>query len=187
MIWFSFRWCTVTASCSRNSCARCIARFISMVHPIKCSPPAVCVVFVFSSVRPQVFLVPPISNPKWKTKEPASDFGEPKRDCGKLSLFEILCQGFSFGRAIGLLFYTTMRLHLHLTLLCRFKIRHTVKQQWFYWFVIVLVFFNTVCVAVEHYNQPPWLTEFLCKPFLVFFFFSFSFILDSKEKIQYTQ
>lgn len=79
-----------------------------------------------------------------------------------------------------------MRLHLHLTLLCRFKIRHTVKQQWFYWFVIVLVFFNTVCVAVEHYNQPPWLTEFLCKPFLVFFFF-FSFILDSKEKIQYTQ
>ncbi|XP_059351425.1 voltage-dependent calcium channel type A subunit alpha-1-like isoform X4 [Daphnia carinata] len=43
----------------------------------------------------------------------------------------------------------------------RFKIRHTVKQQWFYWFVIVLVFFNTVCVAVEHYNQPPWLTEFL--------------------------
>lgn len=45
----------------------------------------------------------------------------------------------------------------------RFKIRHTVKQQWFYWFVIVLVFFNTVCVAVEHYNQPPWLTEFLCK------------------------
>lgn len=49
---------------------------------------------------------------------------------------------------------------------CRFKIRHTVKQQWFYWFVIVLVFFNTVCVAVEHYNQPPWLTEFLCKLFL---------------------
>ncbi|KAF4525433.1 hypothetical protein B566_EDAN004176, partial [Ephemera danica] len=34
----------------------------------------------------------------------------------------------------------------------RFWIRHTVKQQWFYWFVIVLVFFNTVCVAVEHYD-----------------------------------
>ena len=44
------------------------------------------------------------------------------------------------------------------------------KQQWFYWFVIVLVFFNTVCVAVEHYNQPPWLTEFLCKFFFLFFF-----------------
>ncbi|XP_065584736.1 LOW QUALITY PROTEIN: voltage-dependent calcium channel type A subunit alpha-1-like, partial [Artemia franciscana] len=43
----------------------------------------------------------------------------------------------------------------------RFKIRHTVKQQWFYWFVIVLVFLNTVCVAVEHYGQPDWLTEFL--------------------------
>uniref|UniRef100_A0A336JZB9 Voltage-dependent calcium channel type A subunit alpha-1 n=1 Tax=Culicoides sonorensis TaxID=179676 RepID=A0A336JZB9_CULSO len=43
----------------------------------------------------------------------------------------------------------------------RFWIRHTVKQQWFYWFVIVLVFFNTVCVAVEHYGQPTWLTNFL--------------------------
>ncbi|XP_011506186.1 PREDICTED: voltage-dependent calcium channel type A subunit alpha-1 [Ceratosolen solmsi marchali] len=43
----------------------------------------------------------------------------------------------------------------------RFWIRHTVKTQWFYWFVIVLVFFNTVCVAVEHYGQPEWLTEFL--------------------------
>ena len=45
----------------------------------------------------------------------------------------------------------------------RFWIRKTVKKQWFYWFVIVLVFFNTFCVAVEHYNQPKWLTEFLRK------------------------
>ncbi|XP_055846918.1 voltage-dependent calcium channel type A subunit alpha-1 isoform X9 [Episyrphus balteatus] len=43
----------------------------------------------------------------------------------------------------------------------RFWIRHTVKTQWFYWFVIVLVFLNTVCVAVEHYGQPAWLTKFL--------------------------
>ncbi|XP_031779373.1 voltage-dependent calcium channel type A subunit alpha-1 isoform X8 [Nasonia vitripennis] len=43
----------------------------------------------------------------------------------------------------------------------RFWIRHTVKTQWFYWFVIILVFFNTVCVAVEHYGQPEWLTDFL--------------------------
>ncbi|XP_055913438.1 voltage-dependent calcium channel type A subunit alpha-1 isoform X13 [Eupeodes corollae] len=43
----------------------------------------------------------------------------------------------------------------------RFWIRHTVKTQWFYWFVIVLVFLNTVCVAVEHYGQPDWLTKFL--------------------------
>ncbi|CAL8143658.1 unnamed protein product [Orchesella dallaii] len=42
----------------------------------------------------------------------------------------------------------------------RFWIRHTVKQQWFYWSVIVLVFLNTACVAAEHYNQPPWLTDF---------------------------
>lgn len=45
----------------------------------------------------------------------------------------------------------------------RFWIRHTVKTQGFYWFVIVLVFFNTACVAVEHYDQPEWLTDFLCK------------------------
>ncbi len=37
------------------------------------------------------------------------------------------------------------------------------KQQWFYWFVILLVFFNTLCVAVEHYNQPQWLSDFLCE------------------------
>ncbi|XP_072935176.1 voltage-dependent calcium channel type A subunit alpha-1 isoform X2 [Epargyreus clarus] len=43
----------------------------------------------------------------------------------------------------------------------RFWIRHTVKTQWFYWFVIVLVLFNTICVAVEHYGQPNWLTSFL--------------------------
>jgi hypothetical protein len=45
----------------------------------------------------------------------------------------------------------------------RFWIRHTVKTQGFYWFVIVLVFFNTVCTAVEHYGQPVWLTKFLCE------------------------
>ena len=43
----------------------------------------------------------------------------------------------------------------------RFWIRKTVKKQWFYWFVIVLVFLNTCSVAVEHYDQPVWLTEFL--------------------------
>ena len=35
-------------------------------------------------------------------------------------------------------------------------------------FVIVLVFLNTCTVAVEHYNQPAWLTEFLCKYFRIF-------------------
>ncbi|XP_047738439.1 voltage-dependent calcium channel type A subunit alpha-1 [Hyalella azteca] len=43
----------------------------------------------------------------------------------------------------------------------RFRIRRTVKQQWFYWFVIVLVFLNTACVASEHYAQPLWLADFL--------------------------
>ncbi|KAK9709140.1 Ion transport protein [Popillia japonica] len=43
----------------------------------------------------------------------------------------------------------------------RFAIRHAVKTQWFYWSVIVLVFFNTLCVAVEYHGQPPWLSDFL--------------------------
>ena len=43
----------------------------------------------------------------------------------------------------------------------RYVIRGVVKQQAFYWAVILLVFFNTCCVAVEHYDQPDWLSEFL--------------------------
>ncbi|XP_030749078.1 voltage-dependent calcium channel type A subunit alpha-1 isoform X3 [Sitophilus oryzae] len=43
----------------------------------------------------------------------------------------------------------------------RFTIRHIVKSQWFYWGVIMLVFFNTFCVAVEFHGQPKWLDDFL--------------------------
>lgn len=49
----------------------------------------------------------------------------------------------------------------------RFFIRRLVKKQGFYWAVIVLVFLNTLCVAVEHNNQPDWLTDFLCKPHFI--------------------
>lgn len=45
----------------------------------------------------------------------------------------------------------------------RFLIRRWCKTPTWFWFVIVLVFLNTCTVAVEHYNQPEWLTEFLCK------------------------
>lgn len=45
----------------------------------------------------------------------------------------------------------------------RFGIRRLVKSQGFYWFVIVLVFFNTICVAIEYHGQPQFLTDFLCK------------------------
>ena len=47
------------------------------------------------------------------------------------------------------------------TFIFRFVIRGIVKRQSFYWFVILLVFFNTCCVAVEHYDQPEWLSDFL--------------------------
>lgn len=43
----------------------------------------------------------------------------------------------------------------------RAGIRKGIKSQPFYWCVIVLVFLNTSCVAVEHYGQPLWLTDFL--------------------------
>ena len=45
----------------------------------------------------------------------------------------------------------------------RLRIRRLVKSQSFYWLVIILVFLNTIFVAVEHYRQPPWLTQFLCQ------------------------
>lgn len=45
----------------------------------------------------------------------------------------------------------------------RFRIRRMVKAQWFYWFVIALVFLNTFTVALEHYGQPDWLESFLCE------------------------
>jgi voltage-dependent calcium channel N type alpha-1B len=55
--------------------------------------------------------------------------------------------------------------------LFRIKIRNMVKTQHFYWFIIILVFLNTFCLAIEHYNQPDWLTSFLSKTkFLSFFF-----------------
>ena len=45
----------------------------------------------------------------------------------------------------------------------KFWVRRMCKQQWWFWLVIILVFLNTCTVAVEHYNQPDWLTDFLCK------------------------
>ncbi|XP_023311464.1 voltage-dependent calcium channel type A subunit alpha-1 [Anoplophora glabripennis] len=49
----------------------------------------------------------------------------------------------------------------------RFGVRHMIKTQWFYWSVIMLVFLNTICVAVEFHGQPKWLTNFLyCAEFV---------------------
>ncbi|XP_069793639.1 probable voltage-dependent R-type calcium channel subunit alpha-1E isoform X1 [Narcine bancroftii] len=43
----------------------------------------------------------------------------------------------------------------------RISIRHMVKSHAFYWIVLGLVALNTVCVAVVHYDQPLWLSNFL--------------------------
>ena len=50
----------------------------------------------------------------------------------------------------------------------RFFIRRICKTSAWFWFVIVLVFLNTCTIAVQHYDQPLWLEEFLCK--LTYFF-----------------
>lgn len=57
----------------------------------------------------------------------------------------------------------------------RAGIRRAIKSQFFYWCVIVLVFLNTSCVAVEHYGQPQWLTDFL---FYAEYVFLFLFIFE---------
>ncbi|KAM8793896.1 voltage-dependent P/Q-type calcium channel subunit alpha-1A [Eudromia elegans] len=43
----------------------------------------------------------------------------------------------------------------------RFLIRRVVKTQAFYWTVLGLVALNTLCVAIVHYDQPAWLSDFL--------------------------
>lgn len=41
------------------------------------------------------------------------------------------------------------------------KMRKVVKSQTFYWAVIIAVFLNSLILAVEHYNQPHYVTLFL--------------------------
>ena len=43
--------------------------------------------------------------------------------------------------------------------------RKIVKSQTFYWAVIIAVFLNSLVLAVEHYNQPAYVTLFLGKVF----------------------
>lgn len=42
----------------------------------------------------------------------------------------------------------------------KIRIRQVVKHQAFYWTVLICVFLNTVITALQHYNQPDWLTQF---------------------------
>lgn len=43
----------------------------------------------------------------------------------------------------------------------RRELRKAVKTQAFYWIVIVVVFLNSLTLALEHYDQPDFLTQFL--------------------------
>jgi voltage-dependent calcium channel L type alpha-1D len=49
---------------------------------------------------------------------------------------------------------------LHKNLMLRKRIHKTVKSQFFYWLVIVLVFVNTIVLASEYHRQPKWMEEF---------------------------
>ena len=48
----------------------------------------------------------------------------------------------------------------------RKRLRLLVKSKSFYWFIIFLVFLNTLVQASEHYQQPHWLTNVQRKFFL---------------------
>ncbi|EUB57745.1 Voltage-dependent L-type calcium channel subunit alpha-1D [Echinococcus granulosus] len=43
----------------------------------------------------------------------------------------------------------------------RCRCRLSIKSQAFYLVVLVVVFLNAICVAIEHYGQPAWLSDFL--------------------------
>ena len=43
------------------------------------------------------------------------------------------------------------------------KMHKMVKSQFFYWLIIILVFLNTIIVAVEFHKQPKFMDEFQCK------------------------
>ena len=49
----------------------------------------------------------------------------------------------------------------------RKRMRALVKSQSFYWFIIFLVFLNTLVQASEHYRQPDWLTNIQRKSSIV--------------------
>lgn len=45
----------------------------------------------------------------------------------------------------------------------RRELRKAVKTQAFYWIIILVVFLNSLTLALEHYDQPEFLTDFLGK------------------------
>ena len=54
------------------------------------------------------------------------------------------------------------RRFLHKNHLARRRIHKTVKSQFFYWLVIVLVLLNTLVLASEFHRQPKWMDDFQC-------------------------
>ncbi|XP_048353770.1 LOW QUALITY PROTEIN: voltage-dependent R-type calcium channel subunit alpha-1E [Sphaerodactylus townsendi] len=60
------------------------------------------------------------------------------------------------------------------------SVRHMVKSQVFYWFVLSIVALNTACVAIVHHNQPAWLTHLL---YYAEFIFLGLFLLEMSLKM----
>jgi hypothetical protein len=58
------------------------------------------------------------------------------------------------------------RRFLHKNHLARRRIHKTVKSQFFYWLVIVLVLLNTLVLASEYHGQPKWMDDFQCNHLL---------------------
>ena len=59
-------------------------------------------------------------------------------------------------------FIQLRRRFAHQNHLMRRRIHRTVKSQFFYWLVIVLVLLNTLVLASEFHRQPKWMDDFQC-------------------------
>lgn len=59
----------------------------------------------------------------------------------------------------------------------RRELRKAVKTQAFYWIVIVVVFLNSLTLALEHYDQPDFLTQFLGKLFYLCLFVFYIWVI----------
>ena len=61
------------------------------------------------------------------------------------------------------------------------KVHRLVKSQFFYWLIIILVFLNTIIVAVEFHKQPKFMDDFQCNLYkiLIKIFFNINYFFLS--------
>jgi hypothetical protein len=48
-------------------------------------------------------------------------------------------------------------------MVCRLMAIRLIKNQAFYWLVMIIVCLNSIFIAIEYYGQPVWLENFLSR------------------------